>query len=149
HSFFKALLVLGAGSVNHGMGGIQDVRKMGGLARLMPWTHKTFLAGTLAIAGFPPLAGFFSKDAVLRGAWNYANYGRVLWFVGVVAAGFTSFYMFRLLILTFHGNPRYTEHDVHHVHESPNSMLVPLVILAIFSIAAGFVGVPAVLGGSN
>ena len=149
HAFFKALLFLAAGSVIHGMGGIQDVRKMGGLAHLMPWTHKTFLAGTLAIAGFPPLAGFFSKDAVLGGAWNYANYGRALWFVGVLAASFTSFYMFRLLILTFYGTPRYTEQEVHHVHESPNSMLMPLVILAVCSIVAGFAGVPPVLGGDN
>src|SRR2546426_1359276 len=149
HAFFKALLFLAGGSVIHGMGGIQDVRKMGGLARLMPWTHKTFLAGTLAIAGFPPLAGFFSKDAVLGGAWNYANYGRVLWFGGVLAASFTSFYMFRLLILTFYGTPRYTEQEVHHVHESPNSMLIPLVILAVCSILAGFAGVPPVLGGDN
>ena len=122
---------------------------MGGLARLMPWTHKTFLVGTLAIGGFPPLAGFFSKDAVLWGAWNYANYGRVLWFVGVLAASFTSFYMFRLLILTFYGTPRYTEQEVHHVHESPSSMLIPLVILAVCSIVAGFAGVPPVLGGDN
>src|SRR5947199_6211072 len=149
HAFFKALLFLAAGSVIHGMGGIQDVRKMGGLARLMPWTHKTFLVGTLAIGGFPPLAGFFSKDAVLWGAWNYANYGRVLWFVGVLAASFTSFYMFRLLILTFYGTPRYTEQEVHHLHESPNSMLMPLVILAVCSILAGFAGVPPVLGGDN
>src|SRR5438876_892989 len=106
-------------------------------------------AGTLAIAGFPPLAGFFSKDAVLGGAWNYGNYGRVLWFVGVLAASFTSFYMFRLLILTFYGTPRYTEQEVHHVHESPNSMLMPLVILAVCSILAGFAGVPPVLGGDN
>src|SRR5206468_7259356 len=133
-------------SVIHGMGCIQDVRKMGGLARLMPWTHKTFLVGTLAIGGFPPLAGFFSKDAVLWGAWNYANYGRVLWFVGVLAASFTSFYMFRLLILTFYGTPRYTEQEVHHVHESPSSMLIPLVILAVCSIVAGLAGVPPVFG---
>ena len=149
HAFFKALLFLAAGSVIHGMGGIQDIRKMGGLRNLMPWTYRTFLAGTVAIAGIPPFAGFFSKDAVLWGAWNYATYGKVLWFVGVVAASFTSFYMFRLLILTFYGTPRYTEHDVHHVHESPKSMLIPLVILAVFSILAGFVGVPPVLGGGN
>ena len=115
----------------------------------MPWTYRTFLAGTVAIAGIPPLAGFFSKDAVLWGAWNYATYGRFLWFIGVIAASFTSFYMFRLLILTFHGTARYTEHDVHHVHESPSSMLIPLVILAICSILAGFIGLPPVLGGSN
>src|SRR6266850_7185545 len=88
HAFFKALLFLAAGSVIHGMEGIQDIRKMGGLRRQMPWTYRTFLVGTIAIAGIPPLAGFFSKDAVLWGAWNYANYGKVLWFVGVVAAGF-------------------------------------------------------------
>jgi NADH-quinone oxidoreductase subunit L len=149
HAFFKALLFLAAGSVIHGMGGIQDIRKMGGLRNLMPWTYRTFLVGTLAIAGIPPLAGFFSKDAVLWGAWSYATYGKVLWLAGIVAASFTSFYMFRLLILTFLGTPRYTEHDVHHVHESPKSMLVPLVVLALCSILAGFVGVPPVLGGEN
>jgi NADH-quinone oxidoreductase subunit L len=149
HAFFKALLFLGAGSVIHGMGGIQDIRKMGGLRRHMPWTYRTFVVGTVAIAGIPPLAGFFSKDAVLWGAWNYSMYGKVLWFVGVIAASFTSFYMFRLLILTFLGSPRYTEHDVHHVHESPRSMLIPLIILAICSAFAGFAGVPAVLGGGN
>src|SRR3989442_7624157 len=149
HAFFKALLFLAAGSVIHGMGGIQDIRKMGGLRHAMPWTFRTFVVGTVAIAGIPPLAGFFSKDAVLWGAWNYASYGRLLWLIGVIAASFTSFYMFRLLILTFHGTPRYTEHDVHHVHESPSSMLVPLMILAICSILAGFAGVPPVIGGSN
>src|SRR5262249_51490529 len=149
HAFFKALLFLAAGSVIHGMGGVQDIRKMGGLRHHMPWTYRTFLAGTIAITGIPPFAGFFSKDAVLWGAWNYANYGKLLWFVGVVVAAFTSFYMFRLLILTFYGEPRYTEQEVHHVHESPNSMLLPLIVLAIFSITAGFVGVPAVLGGAN
>jgi len=86
---------------------------------------------------------------VLSGVWSNANYGHILWGVGVLAAGFTSFYMFRLLILTFHGAPRYTEHDVHHVHEAPKSMLIPLVILAIASIFAGYAGVPQVLGGDN
>ena len=149
HAFFKALLFLAAGSVIHGMGGIQDIQKMGGLRHQMPWTYRTFVVGTIAIAGIPPFAGFFSKDAVLWGAWNYANYGKILWLVGVIAAGFTSFYMFRLLILTFHGRPRYTEQDVHHVHESPRSMLIPLVVLAICSILAGLVGVPPVLHGDN
>jgi NADH-quinone oxidoreductase subunit L len=149
HAFFKALLFLGAGSVIHGMGGIQDLRKMGGLRHHMPWTYRTFLIGTIAIAGIPPFAGFFSKDAVLWGAWNSAPYGKLLWGVGVVAALFTSFYMFRLLILTFYGTPRYTDHDVHHVHESPSSMLLPLVVLAILSMVAGLVGVPPALGGSN
>ncbi|HYR44551.1 MAG TPA: NADH-quinone oxidoreductase subunit L [Terriglobia bacterium] len=149
HAFFKALLFLAAGSVIHGTGGIQDIRKMGGLRSLMPWTFRTFFVGTWAISGIPPLAGFFSKDAILWGAWNYATYGKALWLAGVVAASFTSFYMFRLLILTFYGTPRYTEHDVHQVHESPKSMLMPLVILAVFSIVAGFAGVPPALGGGN
>jgi len=149
HAFFKALLFLGAGSVIHGMGGLQDIRKMGGLRHEMPWTYRTFLAGTLAIAGIPPLAGFFSKDAVLWAAWNFADYGKLLWGLGVLTAGFTSFYMFRLLILTFHGSPRYSHDDVAHVHESPTSMLFPLVVLAIFAIIAGFVGVPSILGGGD
>src|SRR3954467_11346764 len=130
HAFFKALLFLGAGSVIHGMGGLQDIRKMGGLRREMPWTYRTFLVATIAIAGIPPLAGFFSKDAVLWAAWNFADYGKLLWSLGVVTAGFTSFYMFRLVILTFHGSPRYTHDDVAHVHESPQSMLIPLIVLA-------------------
>jgi NADH-quinone oxidoreductase subunit L len=149
HAFFKALLFLAAGSVIHGLGGLQDIRKMGGLRHHMPWTHWTFVAGTLAIAGIPPFAGFFSKDAVLWGVWNDANYGRILWLVGVIAAAFTSFYMFRLLLLTFYGRPRYTSEDVQHVHESPASMLLPLVVLAMLSVAAGFVGVPPALGGEN
>jgi NADH-quinone oxidoreductase subunit L len=149
HAFFKALLFLGAGSVIHGMGGMQDIRKMGGLRHHMPGTYWTFLIGTVAITGIPFLSGFFSKDAVLWGVWNGAHYGKLLWFVGVVSAAFTSFYMFRLLILTFHGAPRYTEHEVHHVHESPKSMLIPLVVLAIFSIVAGIVGIPTALGGGN
>jgi NADH-quinone oxidoreductase subunit L len=149
HAFFKALLFLAAGSVIHGMSGVQDIRKMGGLRHHMPWTYRTFLIGTIAITGLPGLAGFFSKDAVLWAAWNYADYGKLLWGLGVLTAGFTSFYMFRLLILTFYGSPRYSEHDVHHVHESPRSMLIPLVVLAIFSILAGYVGVPPILGGNN
>ena len=105
--------------------------------------------GTLAIAGIPGLSGFFSKDAILAAAFHGPHYGRILWAVGVTAAGFTSFYMFRLLILTFTGSPRYTHHDVHHVHESPPSMLIPLVVLAILSIIGGYVGVPKALGGSD
>jgi NADH-quinone oxidoreductase subunit L len=149
HAFFKALLFLGAGSVIHGMGGLQDIRKMGGLRHHMPWTYRTFLIGTLAIAGIPGLAGFFSKDAVLWATWNYADYGKLLWSLGVITAFFTSFYMFRLLILTFHGSPRYTHEDVHHVHESPKSMLTPLIVLAFLSIIGGYVGVPTILGGAN
>jgi NADH-quinone oxidoreductase subunit L len=149
HAFFKALLFLAAGSVIHGTGGLQDIRKMGGLWLQMPWTYGTFLIGTITIAGIFPFAGFFSKDAVLWAVWNYANYGKLLWFVGIVAAVFTSFYMFRLLILTFYGAPRYTEHEVQHVHESPKSMLIPLVVLAVLSMVSGVVGVPRVLHGSN
>jgi NADH-quinone oxidoreductase subunit L len=149
HAFFKALLFLGAGSVIHGMGGLQDIRKMGGLRKKMPWTFLTFLAGTLAIAGIPGLAGFFSKDLILESAWNGEHYGKALWAVGFIAAGMTSFYMFRLLILTFFGKPRYTHDDVHHVHESPWVMLVPLIILALFAIGAGYIGVPAFLGAGH
>jgi NADH-quinone oxidoreductase subunit L len=149
HAFFKALLFLGAGSVIHGMGGIQDIRKMGGLRREMPWTWVTFLIGTIAIAGLPPFAGFFSKDAILWGEWNYSHYGKIFWAVGTVAASFTSFYMFRLLILTFYGNPRYTHQDVHHVHESPKSMLIPLIVLAVLAMTAGWIGVPTVLHGAD
>jgi len=148
HAFFKALLFLAAGSVIHGIGGIQDIRKMGGLRQEMPWTYRTFLVGTLAIAGIPGFAGFFSKDAILGAVWA-GNYGRILWVVAAVTAGFTAFYMFRLLILVFFGQHRYTHDEVHHVHESPPSMLVPLIVLAILSIVGGYVGVPAVLGGSD
>jgi NADH-quinone oxidoreductase subunit L len=146
HAFFKALLFLGAGSVIHGMGGIQDIRKMGGLRSKMPWTFWTFLIGTVAIAGIPGLAGFFSKDLILASVWNSEHYGKALWAVGLLTAGFTSFYMFRLLILTFFGQARYTHHDVHHVHESPASMLIPLVILAAGAIAGGYLSVPSFLG---
>jgi NADH-quinone oxidoreductase subunit L len=149
HAFFKALLFLAAGSVIHGMSGIQDVSKMGGLRRQMPWTFWTFLFGTLAITGIPGFAGFFSKDDILGAAWAGDHYGRILWGVAAIAAGLTSFYMFRLLILVFFGAPRYTHDDVHHVHESPPSMVVPLVVLAILSTVGGYVGVPAVLGGSD
>src|SRR2546425_8233242 len=111
------------------MGGIQDIRKMGGIRRQMPWTFRTFLAGTLAITGIPGFAGFFSKDAILAAAWTGEHYSLILWSTAAIAGGFTSFYMFRLLILVFFGSPRFTHEDVHHVHESPSSMLVPLVVL--------------------
>ena len=148
-AFFKALLFLGAGSVIHGMGGIQDLEKMGGLRHQMPWTFRTFLIGGLALAGIPGLAGFFSKDAILWGAFSNPTIGPLLWAVGVLAAGMTSFYTFRLIILAFFGTPRYTENDARHVHESGPSMVVPLVLLAVFSILAGYVGIPAVLGGGS
>jgi NADH-quinone oxidoreductase subunit L len=147
HAFFKALLFLGAGSVIHGMSGIQDVTKMGGLRKEMPWTFRTFLIGTLAIAGIPGLAGFFSKDMILAAVFHSPNFGKPLWAVGVIVAGMTSFYMFRLLFLTFAGRPRYTHEDVHHVHESPAAMLLPLILLAVLSVVAGYVGIPPALGG--
>src|SRR5256886_2267922 len=103
HAFFKACLFLGAGSVIHGCGGEQDMRKMGGLRKYMPWTHRTMLVATIAIAGIPPLAGFFSKDEILAGAWAYS---KPIWILGAIAAGFTAFYMFRLYFMTFSGNSR-------------------------------------------
>ena len=146
HGIFKALLFLGAGSVIHGMSGIQDMQKMGGLRQKMPWTFRTFLMGTLAIAGIPGLSGFFSKDLILSEVWHSPNYGKILWGVGLITAGFTSFYMFRLLILTFFGKARYTHEEVHHVHESPASMLIPLIVLAIGSIGSGYLNIPGFLG---
>ena len=144
HAFFKALLFLGAGSVIHAMGGEQDIRKMGGLKDKIRTTWWTMLVGTVAIAGFPPLAGFFSKDEIL---WRTFSSGhRLLWLVGAVAAGMTSFYMFRMLILTFYGKPRMSPEVEHHVHESPGSMTGPLQVLAIGSIVAGWLGIPHVIG---
>ncbi|HUN87421.1 MAG TPA: NADH-quinone oxidoreductase subunit L [Terriglobales bacterium] len=150
HAFFKALLFLGSGSVIHAMSGEQDMRYMGGLAKRIPITYKTMLVGTLAIAGIPPLAGFFSKDEILWQAWSAHDGGfRALWVVGFVAAICTAFYMFRLITLTFWSPSRLSHEADHHVHESSKSMTVPLVILAICSCLAGFLGVPKALGGSN
>ncbi|MEY3947628.1 MAG: hypothetical protein RL512_439 [Bacteroidota bacterium] len=142
HAFFKALLFLGSGSVIHAMGGEQDIRKMGGLAGKLKVTHATFLIGCLAIAGIPPLSGFFSKDAILLSvfAHNPIQYG-----IAVFTALLTAFYMFRLLIITFYGSFRGTEEQLHHLHESPWIMLLPLVLLALLSIAGGWIGIPAVL----
>ena len=150
HAFFKALLFLGSGSVIHAMSGEQDMRYMGGLAKRIPITYKTMLVGTLAIAGIPPLAGFFSKDEILWQAWSsHDGSFRALWIVGFVAAICTAFYMFRLITLTFWSHSRLSHEADHHVHESPKSMTVPLIILAICSVFAGFLGVPKSLGGSN
>jgi NADH-quinone oxidoreductase subunit L len=143
HAFFKALLFLGSGSVIHAMGGEQDLRKMGGLRQHLPVTYRTFVAGTLAIAGIPIWAGFFSKDEILAAAFAKSP---ALWAVGFVAALLTSFYMFRLLYLAFFGDFRGTEEARHHLHESPSSMTVPLIILAVLSTVGGFVGLPAFLG---
>ena len=183
HAFFKACLFLGAGSVIHGCGGEQDMRKMGGLRKYMPRTHWTMLVATIAIAGIPPLAGFFSKDEILANAFGYSP---LLWIVGAIAAGFTAFYMFRLYFMTFHGEyrgferegiiesePEHAGHNLipdqrhldqgdvhsdkahghhehgHDPHESPWSMTGVLSILAVLSILGGWIGIPAVLGGSH
>jgi len=139
HAFFKALLFLGSGSVIHAVSGQQDIRLMGGLKKKLPVTYWTFLIGCLAIAGIPPLSGFFSKDAILLN--TFLN-DKFLYVVGVFTAGLTAFYMFRLLFITFHGSFRGTEEQRHHIHESPMAMTLPLVVLAILSIIGGFVGVP-------
>lgn len=141
HAFFKALLFLGAGSVIHAMHHEQDIRKMGGLKKYLPVTHITFLIGCIAIAGIPPFSGFFSKDEILAAAYG-ANI--IYWVVGVLTAMLTAYYMFRLYATTFLGKFRGTEEQLHHLHESPASMTIPLVILAVFSAIAGFAGVPEV-----
>ncbi len=146
HAFFKALLFLGAGSVIHAMSGEQDIRSMGGLIKKLPITFFTFLIGTVAIAGIPPFAGFFSKDEILAHAYERSP---LLWGLGVAGALMTTFYMFRLLFLTFFGAFRGTEDQKHHLHESPLTMTIPLMVLAVLSVAGGFIGVPEVLGGSN
>jgi len=143
HAFFKALLFLGAGSVIHGMGGEQDIRKMGGLKSKMPVTHITFLIATIAIAGIPPLAGFFSKDQILASAFETNKF---LFGLGLFASLLTSFYMFRLYFLTFHGTFRGTEKQKEHLHESPKLMTLPLLVLAVLSVIAGFIGFPHALG---
>jgi NADH-quinone oxidoreductase subunit L len=147
HAFFKALLFLAAGSVIHAMGGEQDMNRMGGLSKKIRWTYGTMLIATLAITGIPPLAGFFSKDAILLGAFQI-NGGHPLYAVGLLTALLTSFYMFRLIFLTFHGKQRYDDRKVH-VHESPWSMLGPLVVLAVLSVIGGWVAAPAFLGGPD
>jgi len=139
HAFFKALLFLGSGSVIHAMSGQQDIRFMGGLKGKLKITYVTFLIGCLAIAGIPPLSGFFSKDAILLGAFTH---NKVLYAIGLLTAGLTAFYMFRLLFVTFNGSFRGTEEQRHHVHESPAAMTIPLIVLAVLSIIGGFVGVP-------
>jgi NADH-quinone oxidoreductase subunit L len=146
HAFFKALLFLGAGSVIHAMGGEQDIRKMGGLKKYIPITYLTFLLGTLAIVGFPGFSGFFSKDEILAHVYEH---NKILWLIGVLGAAMTSFYMFRLFFLTFKGTFRGTHEQEHHLHESPKSMTIPLVVLAVLSVAGGLIGIPEVLGGHH
>jgi NADH-quinone oxidoreductase subunit L len=177
HAFFKACLFLGAGSVIHGCGGEQDMRKMGGLRKFMPRTHLTMLIATIAIAGIPPLAGFFSKDEILANAFGHH---RLIWILGVITAGMTAFYMFRLYYMTFsgsyrgahaepagrdahaadrhgsahgdahgHGDDHGHGHASHDPHESPVSMTGVLAILALLAIVGGWVGWPAAIGGSH
>jgi NADH-quinone oxidoreductase subunit L len=146
HAFFKALLFLGAGSVIHAMGGEQDMRKMGGLWKHLPITGKVMAIGTLAISGFPLLSGFFSKDEILAHTYEHSP---TLWFFGQVASILTAFYMFRLLFLTFFGKFRGTHEQEHHLHESPKSMTIPLIVLAIFSIFGGVLGLPEFWGTTN
>ncbi|HXL21919.1 MAG TPA: NADH-quinone oxidoreductase subunit L [Candidatus Dormibacteraeota bacterium] len=148
HAFFKALLFLAAGSVIHAIGGEQDMRKMGGLSKKIKYTYATMLIATLAITGIPPLAGFFSKDAILFSAFQNSGGQHLLYVFGLLTALLTSFYMFRLIFLTFNGQPRYDEHHVH-VHESPWTMLGPLVTLALLSIIGGWLAAPALWGGPD
>jgi NADH-quinone oxidoreductase subunit L len=138
HAFFKALLFLGAGSVIHGLNGEQNMQNMGGLSKKLPWTYKTFLIGTLAIAGVPPLSGFFSKDEIL---WNaFISGSKFIWVIGFLGALLTSFYMMRLLTRTFYSDFR--GEDKNHIHECPLTMKLPLIVLGGFSIIAGIFGIP-------
>jgi NADH-quinone oxidoreductase subunit L len=141
HAFFKGLLFLGAGSVIHAMSGEQDIRRMGGLWKHLPVTAWTFLIGTLAISGIPPFAGFFSKDELLAQVYEHS---KIMWAFGLLTSFMTAFYMFRLFFLTFFGPFRGTAEQRHHLHESPASMTLPLILLAILSTIGGFMGLPAV-----
>jgi NADH-quinone oxidoreductase subunit L len=146
HAFFKALLFLGAGSVIHAMGGEQDMRKMGGLKKALPVTFATMLIGTIAISGIPPFSGFFSKDEILAHTYEHSP---TLWFFGQVASMLTAFYMFRLLYLTFYRKFRGTHEQEHHLHESPKSMTIPLIVLAILAVVGGVLGLPEFWGATN
>jgi len=149
HAFFKALLFLGSGSVIHALHHEQDMRRMGALKNRIPTTFKTMFIATLAIAGAPPLAGFFSKDEILWKAFSSSQGHVLLWLIGAAVAGMTAFYMFRLLFMTFYGESRVDHHTAQHIHESPRSMTLPLVILAIGAIVSGWIGFPLWLGGTN
>lgn len=146
HAFFKALLFLAAGSVIHAMGGEQDIRNMGGLRNKLPKTYWTFLIATLAIAGIPPLSGFFSKDEILAKAFESSH---VIWLVLLIGAVMTAFYMFRLLYLTFFRDFRGTGEQQNHLHESPPVMTIPLIILAVLAAAGGLLNIPALFGGGS
>ena len=146
HAFFKALLFLGAGSIIHAMGGEQDIRKMGGLQKKLPLTYLTFFIATLAISGFPPFSGFFSKDEILMAAFAR---NPLIYFASLLGALMTCFYMFRLLFLVFYGSFRGTSEQQHHLHESPAVMTVPLLVLAVLSVFGGLINIPELLGGNT
>ncbi len=149
HAFFKACLFLGSGSVIHAMGGEQDIRKMGGLRQWMPQTYWTFLISTIAIAGIFPFAGFFSKDEILWKHFSTERGSMLIWAMGLIGAGMTAFYMFRLVFLTFFGENRSDHHTREHLHESPAVMTYPLIVLAVLATIGGFVGTPEALGGEH
>ncbi|MDZ7342981.1 MAG: proton-conducting transporter membrane subunit, partial [candidate division KSB1 bacterium] len=142
HAFFKALLFLGAGSVMHALSGETQLPKMGGLKKFIPTTFKTFLIGGLAISGIPFLSGFFSKDEILYETFISPHGSPILYAIALVAAGFTAFYIFRMIYLAFYGAPRMTADVMHHLHESPRVMTAPLWALAALSIFGGLIGVP-------
>ncbi|MBM3506331.1 MAG: NADH-quinone oxidoreductase subunit L [Alphaproteobacteria bacterium] len=147
HAFFKALLFLGAGSVIHAFSGEQDMRKMGGVWRMIPLTYALMWIGSLALAGIPLFAGFYSKDVVLEAAWGaHSAVGELAFVLGILAALLTAFYSWRLLFMTFHGHSRASHEVLHHVHESPPVMTVPLVVLAIGAVFAGMLFAPMFVG---
>jgi NADH-quinone oxidoreductase subunit L len=147
HAFFKALLFLGSGSVIHAMGGEQDMRKMGGIWRLVPQTYVVMWIGSLALAGIPPFAGYYSKDAIIASAFAAGSgIGTYAFIMGVLAASLTAFYSWRVLFMTFHGKPRADHHTMEHVHESPWIMMGPLLFLAIGAVVAGMVAVDWFIG---
>jgi NADH-quinone oxidoreductase subunit L len=149
HAFFKALLFLSAGSVMHALSGELDIQKMGNLRKKMPLTFIAFVAGGVALAGLPGTSGFFSKDEILAQAWFGQGGSPILYGVGVLGAVLTAFYTTRLIVLIFFGPSRLDPEVESHAHESPPVMTVPLMILAVLALVGGFIGVPAVLGGSN
>jgi len=148
HAFFKALLFLGAGSVMHATSGEQDMRRMGGLRKAIPWTYGTMLVATLAISGTPGFSGFFSKEEILLAARTGPYASSAIYALGVITTGLTALYMFRLLFMTFHGAPRFDPKKTH-IHESPRVMLAPLAVLAALALAGGWWAAPHLLGGLN
>jgi NADH-quinone oxidoreductase subunit L len=145
HAFFKSLLFLAAGAVIHALSGEQDMRKMGGLRTRIPAAYRVFLVGALALSGVPGLSGFFSKDEILAAAWASGN--RLVWGLGLLAAGLTAFYIFRLIFLTFFGRERTDRETADPIHESPAVMRIPLAVLAALAAVGGYLGLPRVLGG--